>query len=312
MPRRALKVAGQASVSTGLLAAALLCAGCGPSNTASAADEPGELQKLRLEVAHLREENAQLRLSPGLLGREVDEALRAGDAQRVHASLRTLSQNFPVSPETETMTQRVAAFDKARDAQAEAERRLAAQGLKALPVAGTLNAGDTTLALSSAALLHRWVFDSWGEGWRFEDAEKQHRLLVARVTVSSRQREPALFGLAAYVADGARLRRVGELRYRFSRWSDYGAFLGTHADFRNDFAHSWRVPLTAAVSLPEQDLQRKPLFLVATAEGCHQRGYERFGQPPVFYTPKPCASLKEVLEPGDFLSGKLVLLRRLD
>lgn len=308
MPRCVSKLSVLASAALGML----LLAGCGPSTTASAADEVGELHGLRVEVERLKAENAQLRISPNELGREVAQALQADDAARVHERLKVLSDRFPASPEAAEMRKRVAAFDAARQVQEEARLRLAAKGLKALPVQAALSQGDTSLALASAAITRRWTFDSWGEGWRFEDAEKDHRMVVARLAVSSRQREPALFGLAAYVADGSKLRRVGEMRYRFSRWSDYGAFLGTHADFRNDFAHSWRVPLTAAVAVPEQDIGKRPLFIIATSEGCHQRGYERFGQPPVFYLPHPCASLKPELEAADFEGGKLAVLKRFD
>jgi hypothetical protein len=102
------------------------------------------------------------------------------------------------------------------------------------------------------------------------------------------------------------------MRYRFARWSSYGAFLGTQADYRNEFSHSWKIPFTAAVAISERDLQRRPIYLVATSEGCHERHYERFGQPPVFYSPGPCNTLKQTLTVEDFKGGALAILKRID
>ena len=144
------------------------------------------------------------------------------------------------------------------------------------------------------------------------DAEKDRKMLVARVNVASKQREPTLFGMAAYVPDGSKLTRVGHMRYRFARWSSYGAFLGTTFDSRNEFSHSWKIPFTAGVSLSEDELKKRPIYVVATNEGCHQRHYERFGQPPVSYVPAECGTLKPTLTVDDFKGGSLAILKRID
>lgn len=291
---------------------ASLVGACGPAGRASAGEGADELQKLRAEVAHLREENRQLRLSPSLLARQVQDAIAAGDEPAADASFKRLADNFPISNETLEMRKRLDAFKVARRADEEAAKRVASLGFRALPVTPTVSRPDTSMTLSSSAFTRRWIFDSWGEGWRFMDAEKDRRLLVTRLNVSSRQKEPALFGIAAYTADGPKLKRLGEFRYRFARWSDYGAYLGTHADYRNDFSHSWRIPFTAAISLSEQDMKRRPIYLVATDQGCHERHYERFGQPPIFYEPRACDALKQELAADDFKGGALRVLQRID
>jgi len=114
------------------------------------------------------------------------------------------------------------------------------------------------------------------------------------------------------LADGAKLRKLGTLRYRFARWSSYAAFLGTQPDYRNEFSHSWRIPFTAGVLVSDEDLKHKPIYLVVTGEGCHQRMYDRFGQPPVFYQPGDCKSLKPNLTIEDFKGGGLAVLKRFE
>ena len=199
-----------------------------------------------------------------------------------------------------------------RRAQADADKRIAAAGFKGLPVTASVSNADTALTIGSVAVTHRWTFDSWGDGWRFQDAEKDRKLLVARVNVTSRQKEPALFGIAAYTADGGKLTRIGELKYRFARWSSYAAFLGTTADYRNEFSHSWKIPFSAGVSLSEDDLKRRPIYLVATNEGCDTRHAQPFGQPPLFYVREQCNSLKDSLTLDDFMGGALAVLKRID
>lgn len=288
-------------------------AACKPALQGSAdGDEAKEVTALRAEVARLRRENDDLRLSPTTLAAEVDEAIRTANEEKAVAAFKQLSDTFPVAAETGEMHKRLEAFLAQRRALEEEDKRIAALGFKALPVSPAVSHDDTALTLTSVAITKRWFFDSWGDGWRFLDAEKNKKLLIARLNIASKARDPQLFGIGAYVADGDKLKRLGQLRYRFARWSSYGAFLGTQADYRNEFSHSWRIPFTAGVIVSDEDLKKKPIYLVVTGEGCNQRVYDRFGQPPVFYQPGECPSLKDSLSAQDFRSGTLAVLKRLD
>jgi hypothetical protein len=305
-----MRVAFRASAA--LVGAALSLAACKPSIHVGAGPETGELAKLRAEVARLKEENAQLRLTPEHLASEVEGAIRATNEEKAVVAYKQLADTFPVAPETAEMKRRLDVFMTQRRAQEEADKRMAALGFKGLPVTSSLSNPDTALTIGPVAVTRRWTFDSWGDGWRFQDAEKDRKLLVARVNVASKQKEPALFGIAAYAPDGAKLTRLGELKYRFARWSSYGAFLGTTADYRNEFSHSWRIPFSAGVSLSDEELKRRPIYLVATNEGCHTRHSQPFGQPPLFYLPEECKSLKPSLTMEDFKGGALAVLKRID
>ena len=307
MQHRAIRALAAASLAVGVLAA------CKPSSfTGRAAAEPGEVAQLRAEVERLRKENAELRVSPWALAQEVDGAMRAGNEEKAAAAYKQLADTFPVASETGEMKHRLQAFLAQRRVQEEEDKRVAALGFIGLPLTDSVGTTDTALRLTSMAVAKRWMFDSWGDGWRFQDAEKDHKMLVARLSVSSRQKEPSLFGMAVYAPDGGKLTRIGEFRYRFARWASYGAFLGTTADYRNEFSHSWKIPFTAGVSLSEADLKRRPLYVVATNEGCHERHFERFGQPQVFYLPAECKSLKPTLTLDDFKAGPLAVLKRID
>ena len=299
--------------SAAVCVAALSLAACKPASpVASAPSDADEVARLQAQVARLKEENAQLRLSPWTLARDVDSAIRAGDEEKAVVAYKQLADTFPVAAETADMKKRMDAFMTQRRAQEENEKRIAALGFKGLPIGTSVANQDTTLTLTSLAVRKRWIFDAWGDGWRFLDADKDRQMLVARLNIASKQKEPALFGLAAYTPDGNKLTRLGQLQFRFARWSSYAAFLGTTADYRNDFSHSWKIPLTAGVQLSQSDLQRRPIYLVATGEGCNVQQHQPFGQPPLFWQAGDCKSLKPTLTLDDFKGGSLAVLKRMD
>lgn len=296
------------------LAAMLALAACKPADpgrTANASD-PDDVVALRAEVERLRKENAELRLSPYNLAIEVESAMRSANEEKAIATFKQLADTFPVAPETVEMKKRLEAFMAQRRASEEEDKRVAAQGFKGLPVNPNFAHQDVALSLASLALHKRWTFDSWGDGWRFLDAEKDRKMLVARMNVTAKDKNPSLFGLAAYVPDGNRLVKVGDLNYRFARWGSYGAFLGTTTDYGNEFSHRSRIPFTAAVSVSDDDLKKRPIYLVATREGCHARHFERFGQPQVAYMPVECGTLKANLALDDFKGGTIAVLKRMD
>lgn len=274
----------------------------------------GEIQALRAEVARLKAENARLRITPFALAAEVQSAVQGHDAAKAEAALKQLADTFPHSVEVAPARKRVETLLATLRAEDEQRLQLAAQGFRALKVQPTFAHDGLALSLAGTQITRRWIFDSYGDGigWRYLDAERGQRLLVAQLAVTSKTKDPALFGIGLYRADGSTMTLLGNLRYRFTRWLDFGAYLGTHADYRNDFSHRARIPFSAGVALPEAQALRRPLYLVATREGCHKRHSDRLVQPPVHYLPGDCASLKKTLTVDDFKDGSLAVLRRIE
>jgi hypothetical protein len=289
-------------------------AGAAPAAAPAPEDGARELEALRAEVARLTAENARLRVTPAALAAEVEAAVQNQNAARAEASLRRLAERFPHSAELPPAKRRVEALLAQMRAASQEQQRQAALGFRALKVSPRFTHDGTTVSLGEAALMRRWVFDSYGNGvgWKYLDAERGQRLLVARLSVNSRNKDPALFGIGVYQAEGASLTQVGLLRYRFAQWSDFGAYLGTHADFGNDFSHSARIPFSAGAPVADSAAARRPLYLVVTREGCHTKLYDRQIQPPVHYVPGACETLKKTLTLDDFKDGSLSVLRRMD
>jgi hypothetical protein len=271
-----------------------------------------EIVALKAEVARLSAENLQLRMTPSALAAEVRSAIAARNGAAAEAALQRLAEHFPFSAELAPARKQVAALLAKLKAEDEDRKRIAALGFKGLKTRPAYAWRDTELRMYDTSFARRWIFDNYGSGWSYLDPEKGQRLLTAAVTVWSRNKDPALFGIGAYVADGAQLKQVAQLRYRFARWSDFGAVLGNHADFRNDFGHTSRIPFTVGAPLDQDAARRRPLYLVVTREGCHQRHQDRLLQPPIHYLPQGCASLKKTLTVEDFKDGTLAVLKRID
>jgi hypothetical protein len=282
-----------------------------PSPAAIADADPAVLA-LQAEVAQLTAENLRLRMTPSALAREVHAAIVAQSGPKAEAALKQLADNFPFSAELAPARKEVAVLLAKLQAAEDERKRVAALGFKGLKTRAAYALADTELRLLDASVTRRWIFDSYGSGWSYLDPEKGQRLLTAAVSVSSRNKNPALFGIGACVADGATLTQIGSFHYRFARWLDFGAVLGNHADFRNDFGHTSRIPFTVGASIDQNAIKRRPLYLVVTREGCHKRQQDRLLQPPIHYLPQSCASLKKTLTLDDFKDGTLAVLKRID
>ncbi|HSH91223.1 MAG TPA: hypothetical protein VK996_14645 [Ramlibacter sp.] len=267
---------------------------------------------MKTEIARLSAENAQLRATPAAMAAEVEVAVKAKDAQAAQAALKRLMDRYPASPEVNPSIQRVSSMVAQLRAEQDEARRIAALGFKAIKVKPSFTHNDTTLTVGSAAVGKTWTYDSYGTGWKYLEAEKGKRFVMLRATLASKNKEPSPFGVAAYSSEGGTLTRLGIMRYRFARWTDFGSYLGNHADYRNDFAHSPSVAFSLGVQAADEQLARRPIYLVATREGCHTRTYERLAQPRVHYVPGACLSLKPTLTLDDFKDGSLAIVKRID
>lgn len=69
---------------------------------------------------------------------------------------------------------------------------------------------------------------------------------------------------------------------------NFGAFLGNYADYGNDFAHTATIRFEVGYEANEQDV-KQPVYIFATLQGCNERGYDRFGNPPDSYS-SSCSS----------------------
>src|SRR5438046_271380 len=129
-----MRLTFRAIATTAAMLALLVLAACKPSMRDDVSTADPRVASLRAEVARLRAENEQLRISPTVLAAEVENAIRGGNEEKAAAAFGQLADTFPVAAETAEMRKRLEAFLARRRAQDEEGKRIAARGFKALPI----------------------------------------------------------------------------------------------------------------------------------------------------------------------------------
>lgn len=300
-----------------LLALLLIGAGFLASCAQETDNQEPEVEKLteanatlQAQIAALEAQVAELKTTPAMLLAEVDAAVKKEDLDLAKQHLATLQTKYPQSTEAGTGVKLVEALDAKRKAAEREAARMAALGLKALKVNNVFEHEGLKLNVTSAAIANAWSFDSYGDSYHYREAERGSKYVTARVSVTSKDKDPNLFGIGAYVEENGKLALRGKLEYRFARWMDYGTYLGNESDFRNDFAHTATIPFSAATEISNDKLKR-PVYLVATKQKCHSRSYQRFDNPPVSYF-GDCSGMRQILSVEDFKNGDYAVLKRIN
>jgi hypothetical protein len=99
----------------------------------------------------------------------------------------------------------------------ERAKRLAELGFDALSVRPTFSREQTTLNISSVSVSRRWTFNAYDGRYHYVEAERGETFVIARASVTSRDKGPALYGVGIYVAEGLNLTKLTEMEYRFVR-----------------------------------------------------------------------------------------------
>ena len=190
-----------------------------------------------------------------------------------------------------------------------------AEGFKALKNTPLLDAGGVKVSVGTPSFSKQFVFDRYDTSYHYRDADRDHKYVVIGLSATAAKSisDPDLPGFALYWADGKELRRVSKFDLQFVRWEGYATYLGNYNDSRNDFAKNATISFTMGAHVTDRELAKRPLYVVATTMGCQSRSYERFRNPPVYYS-GACMDLAETLRLDSFVkeNGNLTLVRRID
>ncbi|MEB6589337.1 MULTISPECIES: hypothetical protein [Pseudomonas] len=271
-----------------------------------------EVSAAKGRIARLEQENAALKETPPVLLAEVRKAVDAGDEPTAKAALGSLTSRYPDSPEAAIGNGLLQKMVKDREAKEQEERRLAALGMKAIPVKASFTADDSAVSLQSAQVAGQWSFNDYGDQYEYRSAERGSRYITAKVTYSSKSKDPRLAPLIVYASNGGELKRLGVMGFEFVSWSSYATFLGNYHDDANDFAHKASIRFSMGLQVPNEAII-KPLYIVASSSGCADRSSNRFGNPPVSYSTYSCdQAAPAVLRANDFKEGKFGIVKRID
>lgn len=275
-----------------------------------APDRESQLEDLRRQLEALKAENELLKRTPDQMLAEVRRAIASGEPVPAEEAVRALVAAYPQSSQSAAAQQAITAFNTQREKALHEAARVRALGVMAIDQSPAFVEGPLTLRATSIELTNRWVFDRYPDYYHYREAERGERFIVVSASITSKDKDPQLPGIAAYRPNDGSLVQIATGSYRFQRWADYGTYLGNGHDFRNDFAHTATISFTIGLTVME-DQAKGPLFIVSTRMGCITRTYERFEAPPVSYG-GACPSLPTTLSPDDFKSGRFVLLKVLN
>lgn len=271
-----------------------------------------EITAAKGRIAQLEQENTTLKETPSVLLTQVRKASDSGDEAATQAALASLTSRYPDSAEAKTGSGFLQRMVKDRETKEQEARRLAALGMKAIPVKGSFIADDSSVSLQSAQIAGQWSFNDYGDEYEYRSAERGSKYITAKVTYSSKSKDPRLAPLVVYASNGGELKRLGVMGFEFVSWSSYATFLGNYYDDANDFAHKVSIRFSMGLQVPNEAII-KPLYIVASFSGCADRSSDRFGNPPVSYTTYSCdQAAPSVLRASDFKEGRFGIVKRID
>lgn len=242
---------------------------------------------------------------------QVAKSVETGDWFKAEALLDTLTKTYPDSKEALDGKNLVSALKERIAKENQEKEKKSHLELKSLKAYSSFSNDYSELKLNSSKISNKWRFDDHGDEYHYLESEKDAKYVTALVTVKSKSKDPALFGVGIYKLETGALWLLGRFEYRFVRWDDYSSYLGNTPDYHNDFSHASSIPFSIGVSVSDDNI-KKPLYIVATREGCHTRNYQQFRNPPVSYSSYSCNTLSEVLKAEDFKDGSLAILKRIN
>lgn len=314
---------------------AMTLAGCGDAQTpenldlikknevlnARAATLASERDVLRIKIAALASERDVLKskveefsiTSPTLL-ESIRSALHANDIEKANLVQSQLDRRFPQSTEANQGHKLIAAQrEVAKKAEIEA-LRLQALGFKAINPNIIVRGPEISAKYGDLTFASRFISDRYDSSYHYRDADRDTKFALINLTATAGKSitAPELPAAGLYWANGASLEKLGDFKIEFARWEDFGTYLGNYPDSRNDFAKTQTITFNLGVQINDEVLKKRPLYVVATKNGCIKRSYEGFRNPPEYYT-GTCAMLKQSLNLNDFTesgSDLVVVLRR--
>lgn len=271
-----------------------------------------EITAAKGKIAKLEQENTALKETPTVLLAQVRRASDSEDEAATRVALASLTSRYPDSAEAETGSSFLQEMVKDREAKEKEAHQLAALGMKAIPVKASFEADDSSVSLQSAQITDQWSFNNHGDEYEYRSAERGSKYITAKVTYSSKSKDPRLAPFVVYASNGGELKRLGVMGFEFVSWSSYATFLGNYHDDANDFAHKPSIRFSLGLQVPNEAIT-KPLYIVASSSGCADRSSDRFGNPPVSYSTYSCdQSAPNVLRAGDFKDGRFSIVKRID
>lgn len=290
--------------------------------------------KLIKEISDLKAKIKSFESSPTALLKKAKGDLNEGKLTSAKQSLELIKTRFPDSAEAaqvagllKTVEEKIQIkvkqakeLEAQQKAKTEAEQKALAEklkkGLKSIARPSKKQTkGNLTYQINKTTTGTKWIFDRYPSSYMYNSADRGEKLVSIDFSISSKIKDPVLYGLAVYTASkSGYLTKIGDMNIKFHRWSDYGTYLGNYHDDRNDFAKRKTIKFTAGIPIKEDIAKGEALFVFMSPKACLTRQTSRFSRPPVSYegtcnTPATLSMktiIEEKLKPLAVFNGKKI------
>ncbi|MDE6198635.1 MAG: hypothetical protein K2G06_02170 [Muribaculaceae bacterium] len=271
---------------------------------ANIVESQAEVIALQRDTIALLKYPADQRLS------KIKQLIANGDFAKAKTEMTALRRIFPNSAEAsecnsliQDVDSKIAAIEKERE-------RIKALGFKAIKTQSDATIGCNKVAISGISIGSEFVHDTYstytGSSWFYNTADRGNKFIMASMSVTSTDKNPDIPTLAFYNIEGDRLALKGTFRVEMARWDDYGSYLGNEPDHKNDFAKVSTVRFKLGCELPDEDFS-KPYMVVLKRSNTQSRHYDRFRNPPIWYSGAP--DYPQTLSIEDFNGGNYVAIK---
>ena len=103
------------------------------------------------------------------------------------------------------------------------------------------------------------------------------------MSVTSTNKYPKIPEFAVYRIEGDEMKWEGVFTTEYARWSDYGSYLGNYHDSRNDFSKVSTVKFKLGCEV-EESITKQPYAIVVKKQNVLSEEYDRFKNPPQYWT----------------------------
>lgn len=228
---------------------------------------------------------------------------KLADATRDINQLKNL---FPLSEEAKLCVDLEKVIADKREKIVAEEARKKALGFKALSETPVVEVFYNKISVGAFSTSQTFIFDSYDERYFYKTADRGNKFISARITITSKKKDPKLPVFYAYRVVGGKLEYEGSFMLRFARWEDYSTYLGNYNDNSNDFSKTATIPFKIGLEVSNK-VAEGPLVILCKRQNCMVREYDRFANPPASYSIGDDCTYDATLTIDDLKKGYLVV-----
>ena len=292
--------------------AAIFVASCSEGN-AENSDKVLQLQKeldsTKAELRRSSEELTKLKNSPEQRTIRGEMLFAEGKLEVAKDEFQGIVDHYDGTPQAKVAKKKVSEIEDILNKRKAEEERKKALGYKILKPESNVDFNGLKVKFERVWSGENWSFDDHGRRYSYRSATRGNTHILARVSITSEDKDPALPPVLVYEMKEGLLHYLGTLGYEFRRWKDYGTYLGNHADYGNDFAHSSTIPFNLGLETATEKVRSNNIHIVVKKVGCFTRSNRGYGNPEIAYTEGVCNE-KKTLSLEDF-ERDYVLIKRL-